>query len=93
MSARKKAGRVDYWRDGPWVEYLTAHVPDELRPQVHFRAETEIPRDRGGTLQYVAGEGAVQLRPANDDGSGFPFSSAAARLCTGAAATAGPPPT
>jgi hypothetical protein len=60
---------VDYWRDGPWVKYLKAHVPDELRPRVYFRAEAAIPRDRGGTLQYVAGEGAVQLRPASD-GSG-----------------------
>jgi hypothetical protein len=51
------------------VEYLKAHVPDEFRERVQFRAEPDIPRDRSGTLQYVAGEGAVQLRPASD-GSG-----------------------
>ena len=60
---------VDYWHDGRWVEYLKAHVPDEFRERVQFRAEPDIPRDRSGTLQYVAGEGAVQLRPASD-GSG-----------------------
>jgi hypothetical protein len=57
---------VDFWRDGPWVEYLRSHVPEDLSATVHFRAESEIPRDRAGTLQYLPGEGAVQLRPIDD---------------------------
>jgi hypothetical protein len=57
---------VDYWNDGPWVDYLKAHLPEELRPRVRFRSEAEIPRDRRGTLGYVSGEGSVQLRPATD---------------------------
>jgi hypothetical protein len=57
---------VDYWRDGPWVEHLKSHVPDDFAAAVHFRPDSEIPRDRAGTLQYLPGEGAVQLRPLDD---------------------------
>src|SRR5262249_26582487 len=30
---------VDYWRDGPWVEHLKSHVPDDLAAAVHFRPD------------------------------------------------------
>src|SRR5262245_14834605 len=54
---------VDYWQPGPWVEHLRAHLPDGLRSRVRFRSVSDIPQDRGGTLQYGTREGAVQLRP------------------------------
>jgi hypothetical protein len=60
---------VDSWQDSPWVEYLRANVPPELRDQVRFRRVSDIPTDRHGTLQYGRGEGAVQLRPLATDGS------------------------
>jgi hypothetical protein len=64
---------IDYWQDSPWVEHLRATIPPELRDRVRFRPAADIPADRGGTLRYSPGDGAVQLRVLPADGRGPRF--------------------
>jgi hypothetical protein len=57
---------IDYWEDGPWLDYLRRHVPPELLERVRFRSVGDIPADRSGTLQYAKTDGAIQLRREGD---------------------------
>jgi hypothetical protein len=56
---------VDYWEDGPWIEYLKNNVPENLRTSVHFRHMTAaIVGKPSATINYPTGSCAIQLRPA-----------------------------
>src|SRR5262245_13646400 len=55
---------VDYWEDGPWIEFLRNNVPDSLKNRIHFRnvvKEVQGPPDQ--LLTYPSGTGAIQIRP------------------------------
>jgi ABC-2 type transporter len=52
---------VDYWQEDPWVEYLKANVPPELRSRVHFRPVGKVMTE-GQEIVYPPATGAIQLR-------------------------------
>jgi hypothetical protein len=60
---------VDYWQDGPWIDYLRASVPSDLAPRIKFRAIEHVAA-AGEEICYPAGAGAIQLRSAGDGRSG-----------------------
>jgi hypothetical protein len=60
---------VDYWDEGPWLNYLRQNVPPDLRGHIEFRPASEAPTHDGNIL-YPAGAGAIQLRPEGQTASG-----------------------
>jgi hypothetical protein len=60
---------VDYWEDGPWIEFLKSHVPESLAGHIHFRdASRELASLGERDITYPNGTGAIQLRPARGPG-------------------------
>jgi hypothetical protein len=61
---------VDYWEDGPWVEFLKARVSPSLADQIHFRhVPTNVTHANDGILTYPVGAAAIQLRPPEQPGA------------------------
>jgi hypothetical protein len=55
---------IDYWEEGPWIDYLRARVPEVLRGQVHFRhVPSAISLPPGASIVYPVGACAIQIRP------------------------------
>jgi hypothetical protein len=61
---------IDYWQDGPWIEYLRQNVPPELAQRVKFRPVANVAA-AGATIYYPASAGAIQVR---GEGAGAPGS-------------------
>jgi len=55
---------IDYWDEGPWIEYLKDNLPRPMANEIHFR---NVPKEVGGApdqvLTYPSGIGAIQIRP------------------------------
>src|SRR5262249_36782201 len=60
---------IDYTEEGPWVDYLKAHVPESLTRQIKFRNLNREYANQGKVLlKYPDGAGAIQLRPGESPG-------------------------
>jgi hypothetical protein len=59
---------VDYWQDGPFVEHLRRHVPEDLAALVQFREASQVKTDARGALVYPHNTGAIQIRNREDGG-------------------------
>ena len=61
---------VDYWEDGPWIDFLKSHVPESLADHIHFRDVTRELASLGESeiITYPNGTGAIQLRSASSPG-------------------------
>jgi hypothetical protein len=56
---------VDYWEDGPWIDFLKSHVPESLAGHIHFRnVSRELATLGEREISYPNGTGGIQLRPA-----------------------------
>lgn len=62
---------VDNGINGPFVEHLLSHVPEDLKPLIKFRRLEAVPTDAAGVIVYPQGTGAIQLRPAEGGAGGF----------------------
>jgi hypothetical protein len=56
---------LDYWEDGPNVEYLRRHIPAELKDRITLRLASDAPTS-GGKIVYPPGAVAIQLRIVED---------------------------
>jgi hypothetical protein len=62
---------VDHALDGPLVQYLRTHVPDEMKDEVGFRRLQDVPTTAAGVIVYPQSTGAIQLRPPEEGTAGF----------------------
>jgi hypothetical protein len=62
---------VDHGFEGPLVEHLRNHVPEDLKDLVRFRRLGAVPTNDSGVIVYPQNTGAIQLRPAEGGGGDF----------------------
>src|SRR5438270_9872809 len=62
---------VDHGFDGPLVEHLRRHVPEDWKDQIRIRPLQSVPTNAAGEIVYAQGTGAIQLRPSDEDPRGF----------------------
>jgi hypothetical protein len=54
---------IDYWDEGPWIEFLRNHKPESLSEQIQFRnVPKEFEGQKNVLLEYPSGVGAIQIR-------------------------------